>query len=159
MPELPQPTQPDQTIEIPDLGPIKTKHVVSMPSWTSRPTTTTARGLLILNNPVSLSAVHTVSLRNTDVEATKPTDQGPEATTEHKQAETALIVFPPVEDRGCVRAVMHGQGTFTAPDGYCEITRSPQAALLTWPISYRCDLPVLRRPGRCSRTVSLTTSH
>lgn len=110
---------PSAPLDIPELGQVKVKHVVAQSQSTKEdsPEKATARAILILNQPLPIRSSHTVSVKNAEVEG----NVAPE-NVQQKQAETALIVLPPSAASGgpCVRALMHGEGTFTAPDGYCR---------------------------------------
>lgn len=100
--------KPGETLEIPQLGAVHAKHLITR---SQKSTSSTARAVLVLDRPLALTSSASVALRNADVDA--------QAETGERQAESGLVVFLPTEDRGCVRAVMHGEGTFTAPDGIC----------------------------------------
>lgn len=100
--------QSGETVDIPQLGPVRAKHLITRSQKSS---TSTARAVLVLDRPLALTSSASVALRNADVDAQTETGE--------RQAESGLVVFPPTEARGCVRAVMHGEGTFTAPDGIC----------------------------------------
>lgn len=114
IPELPSERNVDEAFDIPQLGQVKTTHVVKQ---SARSLNTTARAVLILNQPIAVTSAHKVAVRNADVEMGDTS----ESKLVEKQAETALIVLPPRQGRPCVRAIMHGEGTFTAPEGFCTM--------------------------------------
>lgn len=45
---------------------------------------------------------------------------------ETEQDDTAVVVFPPEDGRGLVRALLMGDGTGSCPSGQCESLASPQ---------------------------------